>query len=189
MHDIARIDQPQARPSVDGRGDPGVIELRAGVVDLRLIDLQLRRQLIHHGALRVHGLLAREVLRLQHRIALEIALRVRELRRVLRLGRNRLLERGLVRPRIDLRQQVALVHRLALGESDLLQLAVHARRHGNGIERLDRPQALQVDRHIGLGRLNDIHGDGLGGLVGRRGGALVPGVEPERDGDGRQDGA
>ncbi len=67
----------------------------------------------------VDGLLAGQILRLQQRVALEIALGVCQLRRILRLGGERLLVRGLVRPRIDLRQQVALVHGLAFGEARL----------------------------------------------------------------------
>jgi hypothetical protein len=84
VHDVARVDQADSRAPVDGRGDPGVFELGARVVDLRLIDLQLRLQLVDRGALGVDGLLAGEILGLQQRVALEVALRVRELSRVLR---------------------------------------------------------------------------------------------------------
>src|SRR5580700_6958034 len=50
----------------------------------------LRGELIDEGVLSVDGLLAGEILGLQLRVALEIALRVRELGRVLHLGRHRL---------------------------------------------------------------------------------------------------
>jgi hypothetical protein len=93
---------------------------RTGVVDLRLVDLQLRGQLIDHGALRIDGLLARQILRLEHGVAFEIQLSVLQLRGILRLGRDCLFERGLIRARVDLRQQIALVHGLSLRKADLL---------------------------------------------------------------------
>ena len=148
VHDVSRIDQADSRAAVDRRDDARVVELRARVVDHRLIDLKLRGELIDRGALGVDRLLAREILGLQQRVAREIALRVRELRRIFRFGRDRLLERRLIRSRIDLRQQIPLMHGLAFGERDLLQLPVHARRHRHGVERLHRAEPLQVDRHV-----------------------------------------
>ena len=80
--------------------------------------------------------------------ALEVALGVLELRLVLRLLRLRLVERGLERARVDLRQQVARLHVLALGERDLHQLPVDARADRHGVVGLDRADAVEPDRHV-----------------------------------------
>ncbi len=64
----------------------------------------------------VDGLFAGQILRLQYGVALQIPFGVRQLRRILGLGGDRLLVGRLIRARIDLRQQVALVHGLTFGE-------------------------------------------------------------------------
>ena len=56
MHEIARVDLPDAGAPVHRRGDRGVAELRARGVDLRLILRDLRLELRDRGLLRV-GLL------------------------------------------------------------------------------------------------------------------------------------
>ena len=74
---------------------------------------------------------------------------------------DRLIEGRLVRPRIDLREQIALVHALSLGERHALHLAVHPRGDGDRVERLHRAQALEIDRHVGPRRPHRIDGDVL----------------------------
>ena len=158
MHDVARVHQSDARAAVDGRGDARIVELSARVVDHGLIDLQLGGELIDRCALRVDRLLARQILRLQYRVSLQIPFGVGQLGRILGLGGDGLGERGLIRAGVDLRKQVALVHGLALGESDLLQLAVHARAHRHRIESLNGAQPGEVNRYVGLR-----HGRGVDG--------------------------
>ena len=159
------IDQADAGAAVDGRDDPRVVELRARIVDDGLIDLELRGELIDQRALRVDRLLARQILRLQLRVALEIELRILELRLVLHLGRHRLLVGRLIRTRIDLREQIALVHRLPLGERDPLQLAVDARRHRDGVESLHRAETLQINRHVRAVAGGGVDRNGWDGLL------------------------
>ena len=59
-----------------------------------------------------------------------------------------LIELRLIGPRVDLREQVTRLHVLAFGERHLLEFAIHARLDGYRVERLDRPEAVEVDRHV-----------------------------------------
>jgi len=61
-----------------------------------------------------------------------------------------LVERGLIGPGIDFREQVALVHQLSFREGDFIDLPVDARANDNGVEGLDGPKAGQVDGKIGF---------------------------------------
>src|SRR5207253_7404420 len=74
----------------------------------------------------------------------------------------------LERPRIDLRQQLAFAHLLALAEQDLVEAAVHLGADRDRIEGGYVAEAVEVDGHVpALDRSRD-HGDGprrrLGGL-------------------------
>jgi len=62
----------------------------------------------------------------------------------------RLLQRNLVWPRIDLRQEVALLNHLAFLEPDLGQLAVDLGQHGHGVERGDGAELVQDYSNIAL---------------------------------------
>lgn len=77
-----------------------------GIVDHRLVTLELCAKLIHHGPLRVHGLFAGQVLVLQQQVSIQISFRIHHLRLVLRLGGESLLVCSLIRARIDLCEQV-----------------------------------------------------------------------------------
>ena len=158
VHVVARVDQADAGAPADGRADAGVVELGACVVDRRVVAFYLRAQLREQRLLRVHGLLARQVLRGEQLVALHVAVRILELGAVLVARRDRHAEGRRERPRIDLRQQLALLDLLALLERDLLDLAVDARVHGHGIEGLHRAEALEVQRHVGA--LDGGHVDG-----------------------------
>ena len=100
---------------------------------------------------------------------------------VARLGRLRLIQLRLKRPRIDLRQQVALLDVLALDEIDRLQLAIDAHVNRNAIERLDGAEAGQVDRHVLRARARDRDRDGRRGGGYRRLG-LLAGLIPKSGG-------
>jgi hypothetical protein len=130
-------------------------------------------EVVDRCALRVHGLLAGQILGLQHHVALQVAPGIGELCGILGLGRDGLIIRRLIRARIELRQQIALAHSLALGEADFLQLAVDPSGHGHRVEGLHGPESLQVDGHVRLGHVGGVHRDwrrwslrgGLGRLV------------------------
>ena len=76
MDDVADIQQADASPAIDGRGDAGEAELHLRLIDRRGITLNRRRELGDERLLGVVGLL-RGVLALNEvLIALQILLRV-----------------------------------------------------------------------------------------------------------------
>ena len=79
------------------------------------------------------------------------------MRFVLRFFCDRLIQSCLERPRIDHRQEITRFHILPFGEQHLLQFAIHAGVHRDGVERLDRPEAIEVDRRIFLLDLSRDH--------------------------------
>ena len=119
-------------------------------------------------ALRVQHLLAGQILRRQLHVALQIALGAVQLRAVLRFGADRLIERRLQRPRIDLRQQLAFLDHLALDEGHALQLPVDTRSDLGGVEGLHVAEALQIYRHVAARRQRDFDRDRVVGLGGSR---------------------
>ena len=69
---------------------------------------------------------------------------------VLGLLGDGLVERGLVRTRVDLGQDVTLLHQLPFLEGNLVDLTVHPGPNNHGVERLNRPQTEQIRRKIRL---------------------------------------
>jgi hypothetical protein len=59
--------------------------------------------------------------------------------------------------RIDHRQEITRFHILPFGEEHLLQFAIHAGVHCDGVERLDCPEAIEIDRRIFLLDLSRDH--------------------------------
>ena len=86
---------------VSGARDGRIAELHLRIVDDALIALELRLLLRHERALRV-DLLLRHRQGADRRVAHEIALAVFQQRFVVRLVGQRLIERRLERPRVDL---------------------------------------------------------------------------------------
>ena len=150
VHDVARIDQAEPGSSRQRRLDDRVAELGLGIVDRRLIALDLGGQLIDHRLLRVDLLLGGVILLGQAERAVEVEPRVLQVGLVLRLLGQRLVERRLIGPRIDFDEGIALLHHPALLEQDLDDLAVDAAAHGNGAERLHRPETVQIDGEVRL---------------------------------------
>jgi hypothetical protein len=159
MHDVARIHLANAGAAVDGRGDGRVAQLRARVLDGRVIGFELRLGLRDGGALRVHGLLARQILWCEQQVAIHVALRIAQLRLILRALRQRLIERGLERARVDLRQQLALLQRLPFRKRHRIQLPIHPCSDLDRVVRLHRAQAIEVPRDITADRTGGIDGD------------------------------
>ncbi len=131
-----------------------------------------------HRALRLSGqrrlivdlLLRDELARAQIAIALEVDLRVVELRAIARQRALGLMELRGERPRIDLRQQIALVNELALGEVDLVEPAVDLRAHRHLLPGGDGAEPFEPDRHVSLVDLGERDRHRARGLVGRPGG-------------------
>ena len=101
--------------------DRRVIELDLGRFDIGLIGLDRRFELLHQRCLRI-DLLLRVGERPGLLVALEVQLRVFQLRLILGLGRFRKIERRLERTRIDLSKNIAGFDILAFCESTLLEL-------------------------------------------------------------------
>ncbi len=108
VDDVAEIDLAEADHAVDRRGDGGVIELRLRRFDRRLVGIDHRFCLVDFGLLRVDVLLGLEIPLHQGLEARQILFGVDERCFILALLGHRLIEIGLVRRRIDLRQHVAL---------------------------------------------------------------------------------
>ena len=153
------VHQADARDAIDRRGQGGVAELDPGVLDVCLVGLQLRLVLGHHRLLRVQLLLGGELLPREVGEALQVQAGVLQLRLVLRLLRQCLVERGLVWARVDLRQHVSRPDGLALGEADLLQDAVDLGAHRHGVEGLHVADPLQGEGHVGRSHLGHLDWD------------------------------
>ena len=116
-----------------GRADSRIAELRLRVVDCGLVALQLSVELVDFCLLCV-DLLSRGVILLgQCAVALKVELRIPQIRLVLRFFGLRLFKRRLVRSRVDLHQQIALIHHLALTKSDLDHLTIDPAPYGHRV--------------------------------------------------------
>ena len=81
-------------------------------------------------------------------IAIEIDLGVLQLRLIAVAIGDRLIELRLIRARIDLAEEIALLHRLTLWKSDLDELAGDLAAHDHVVEGNDRADAAQIDRNV-----------------------------------------
>ena len=126
-------------------------------VDCRLIAADLRLELRHRGALRIDLLCWGEVAGRQIAKPLQVEPCVGEIRLVLHLFGERLIERGLKGAGIDLCQEIARLDILTLGESDLYQFAIDPGLDRDRVKRLHRAQTGEVDRHIAALRSGDRH--------------------------------
>ena len=127
VHDVAGIDIAQADPPVERRGDVAEAQVELRRFDLRIVARDRRGELLHHRLLGIQLLARGEILLHQRGIACQVGLRVGQLRLVLLLLRQRRVQRRLVRPGIDHRQQVALLDVLPLGDRHLRQRAIDPR--------------------------------------------------------------
>ena len=83
-------------------------------------------------------------------VAVEIGLRVHELRLIAIARGGHLVDLGLVGPRIDLREQVAGMYGLPFGEVDADDLSLDLAAHDDGVIGDDGADAGQIDRHVVL---------------------------------------
>jgi hypothetical protein len=96
-----------------------------------------------------------------------------------------LIVRRLIRTRIDLCEQIALVHGLAFSERDLLQLAIDARGHRHRVEGLHGTESLKIDRHIGVADRGSVDANRLRRRPACRIGRLVHNAEDQHQRDQR----
>ena len=90
-----------------------------------------------------------------------IQARVCEQRFILRLLRDNLIVKGLIERRIDLGENVAFLHILALGVGNFDEAAANLGANDCGIEGLHRADAVQIDRHVGGRHLCGDYGNDL----------------------------
>ncbi len=104
------------------------------VVNLRLIGADSSLQLSYSGVLRIHLLLCDNTLFVQLVIPCIVDSGVVELGLVSGQLPFHLLQSHLEGPGIDFREEIALAHKLALLEINLLELPVYSALHGDGVE-------------------------------------------------------
>src|SRR6202040_3423746 len=151
MHEIALVDEFRAEAPVDWRADIAIAEIEFGGIDLRLITLDRSLQLPDRCLLLVVALPGLPPRADQLFITVEIQLGADELRLVFLLIGLRLLKRRLKRAWVNLEERLALLDILALLEVDFDDLSVDPALDRDHVVGLDRPDAVEEDRHI-LGR-------------------------------------
>src|SRR6202011_5992064 len=127
---------PDSDDAAYGRGDRGKVELGPSSFDRGLIGQDRGLQSSKLRFLRVERLARRKALLSEARDALEINVRIVELRLVLGQDGLRLMQRRQEWPRVDVRQLVAGVDQLAFREDDVADLAADARLDGDAVEGL-----------------------------------------------------
>ncbi len=155
---VADVDQTQADPSGDRRGDAGIAEVEPGGVDRRLVELHRPLVLLDDVGL-VFGLLARDGIQRDELLeAHEVHLRLVEQALIALQRADGLVERRLERARIDLRQQLAFLHVLAFLKGHVDEIAADGLvgHHGDRGRGHDGAQLVQHHRHVAQRRLGDL---------------------------------
>ena len=160
VNDVADVDLPEPDDAVDRCDNRRVIELGPRGFDRGLIGVDGGLVLIDLGLLRVQVLHGLGVLAHQGAKSHQILLGVDELRLVLPLFRNGLVERRLQRRRIDLGEHIALVHVLTLAKIDRNDLTVDLGADCHGIQGHDGAEGIIIDRNILAPRRGRGHGNG-----------------------------
>ena len=149
---IAGIDQPQADPPGDRRDDMAIIDVEVLLGDQGLVGGDLTLVLPDDKGLILRRLAGDGILFEQGRVALVVelgliqhALIMRQLAFILGLQR-------LIGPRVDLRQEIALLDDLTFLEADRQQLSGDLRLHGDRRQRRHRAEAREDLLDVALGR-------------------------------------
>ena len=149
MDDVARVDQAEADAARDRRLDGGVVELRLALSIARLVGLDLRCQLRDGGASAYRAAAGSRILpSLVKRCRSSLALaRLASSWAFLAMAWSSAAWNG--RGSISTSRSPCLDH-LAFLEGDLVDLAVDAGAHHDGVEGLHGAEAAQIDRKVGL---------------------------------------
>ncbi len=145
VNDVSDVDESQADTAADRRSDVRVNDLKFRVVDGSLIGLDGAFKLSDLSLLRVDLLLGDDTFLEEQLVALVVDLHVAKLRLILGKLPFGLLQHNLVGPRIDLHQGIPLSNHLSFGEVDLDDLPIDAAANGDGVERRDRAEAIEVN--------------------------------------------
>ncbi len=155
---VADVDRAQADPAVHRRDDPGVGEVEAGAAFVGPVDDQGGLELLDRRGLGVDVLAGDRILAQQGLVALQLHPAVLEHGLVAHARSDRLLQRGLERPRIDGREQLPFLHHLAFGEGDRGDQPRDLRPHRHRDRGDDGAESVEHDRQVGPGRGR--HADG-----------------------------
>ena len=176
VDDVADVDLAKADDAVDRCHDRRISELGLRRLDGALVGVDRSLEMIDLGLLQVDVLLGLEILGRERREPRKILLGIDQLRLIVGLLGHGLIEDGLERRRVDLRQHVALVDLLALAEVDGNQLAGDLGADGDGVEGRHGAERVVIDRDVVLGRFGDRDRDHR--RAGDLGGFAVP---PDHD--------
>jgi hypothetical protein len=163
LHERALVQEELAGAAGDRRADLGVAEQQLGVGHRRLLGLHLRPgrlglgRILHIFLLRDGGLVVQPL------VTVKVGLRLRGHGPGVGEVGARAAQAVLERPAVELHQQVAGLHVVALAEMHLGDDAVDLRLDGDVAQGLHRADGLNPARHVLL------HGDG--GLDGHGGSA------------------
>ena len=160
MHDVSGIHLTQANASADGRRNFRIGDLQIRRFHRRLVGFDRGFVLRHERGLRVKLLFGNGFQGQQTFIAFEIDLGVPEHRLIAGEFSLGLIQQRLVRPRINLRQNITLRYILSFLKMNRHQLPVDAAVNRRGIKRGNRPQAVQINGDISLPRSGGRYGNG-----------------------------
>ena len=147
---ITQVDLAQSDATVDRREDPAIIQIHLGRLDRGAVGFDRALVLGDKRDLRIQRLVRHRILCRQPLIAREIDLRSFENRFVARKLTLGLGQRRFIRARIDLGNEVAFFDFLAFLEIDLDQIAADLAPDGDGGQRRDGSQRVEIDANIAL---------------------------------------
>ena len=148
---ISRIDQAQADAAGDRRDDVAVDDVELLLIDLRLIELHRAFVLLHDVDLILILLAGDRILLGQFLVARQVDLAPAPAGPDrARAGPRIALAASSIGPRVDLREEIALLDHLAFGEGDLQQLTVDLGLHRDGGDRRHGAERVDDDADIAL---------------------------------------
>src|SRR4051812_5629482 len=158
LDDIADVDHPYARNTVERCGQRRIAQLGVCVVDRGLIGFNRTLQLCNLIALVGHLLVSRKTTAEQWQVAIEVNLHIRKLGLVAAQLRLDLRKPRLIWSGIDLGEDVATMDLLAFNEVDRLQHPGDLAADRSGVQRLNGSQSAEDDRYVVLVHRNGHYG-------------------------------
>ena len=119
--------------------------MELGVIDLRLIGFDRAIELAYGGALRIELLLRNDAFLEKQLKALKVYFGVLALSHILCKLAFGLFKLNLKRARVNLRKEFALLNKLAFLECDVNELTVNAAANRDGVVRLHRAKAVEIN--------------------------------------------
>ena len=150
MDNVADVDLANAGDAIDRRRQLGVAQIRPRLLDDAFIGLHHGLKLGQLGLRGVDELAACPTVLVERKVSVEIGLGIVDLGLIAIAIGDRLVELRLIRTRIDLGEEIALLDRLPLREGDLDELAGDLAAHDYVVIGDDRADAAQVDRYVVL---------------------------------------